>query len=307
MKKILKQGKKIVIYKHKPTGAVFETISQRPKRPSSIEGWQNKSQPCQAGGQGHCIKEDIGKRYYMEDRHVIAEKGGLFMYAIFDGHSSSKMSSYLEQNFPNFLLNRVLTVSNRSPTEIKEKIRRAFLDFDSIMFNERIKGGSTSIVVLRIKNVLYFANLGDSRAIVNCDGKLTFETIDHKPEKIRERARIYSSGGFVANVRGIHRVNGSYSLSRAFGDYGLKKKRGKYMGMNSIMSPEPDVYDYKMSKKCSIILACDGVWDVLDSKEVVKLIRDKKVVNSCDKILNEAIRKGSTDNITIMIVPLRIV
>lgn len=60
---------------------------------------------------------------------------------------------------------------------------------------------------------------GDSRAfILHKDGTYTIMSKDHKPNDPEEVARITRAGGFVSRVRKVYRVDGSLSLSRAFGD-----------------------------------------------------------------------------------------
>lgn len=62
-------------------------------------------------------------------------------------------------------------------------------------------------------------NAGDSRAfILHGNGTYTIMSKDHKPSDPEEVARITRAGGFVSRVRKVFRVDGTLSLSRAFGD-----------------------------------------------------------------------------------------
>jgi len=85
---------------------------------------------------------------------------------------------------------------------------------------------------------------------------------DHKPDQEAEKARIFAAGGTV-NEEG--RVNGKLALSRSLGDFEHKN--------NPNLPPEqqaitcyPDVKEEKLTAADEfMILACDGVWDVLSN------------------------------------------
>jgi len=49
-------------------------------------------------------------------------------------------------------------------------------------------------------------------------------------------------------------------------------------------------------------LACDGIWDVLTDQDAVDLIKDETSAQAmCEKLLKTALSKGSTDNISVMV------
>ena len=71
---------------------------------------------------------------------------------------------------------------------------------------------------------------------------------------------------------------------------------------------QPDIFKYKISS-CDkfIVLACDGLWDVLSNNDVVNFIllkyhSDNEKQNIATDLAKHAIAKGSTDNISIIIV-----
>lgn len=108
---------------------------------------------------------------------------------------------------------------------IKSNIREAFLKLDEKMKSlpevesgEDISG-STAVACLISPTHLFFANCGDSRAVLSRNGQAIFSTQDHKPVNPQEKERIQAAGGSVM----IQRVNGSLAVSRALGDYQYKK------------------------------------------------------------------------------------
>ena len=97
---------------------------------------------------------------------------------------------------------------------------------------------------------------------------------------------------------------GDLSVSRAFGD----KDAAPYV------TAKPDIYRHKIKKSDKfMILACDGFWDVFDNQDAVNMVlglaydlrsgkRINNKVNIAKVLANAALEKGSTDNITIIVV-----
>lgn len=69
-------------------------------------------------------------------------------------------------------------------------------------------------------------HVGDCRAVLCCAGTAEALTVDHKPERPAERARIEGQGGEVlCGGKGAWRVQGVLGVSRAIGDRDLKPAR----------------------------------------------------------------------------------
>ncbi|XP_077420446.1 protein phosphatase 1G isoform X2 [Vanacampus margaritifer] len=129
--------------------------------------------------------------------------------------------------------------------------------------------GTTAVVALIRGKQLIVANAGDSRCVVSERGKAVDMSYDHKPEDELELSRIKKAGGKVT-VDG--RVNGGLNLSRAIGDHFYKR--------NKVLPPEeqmisamPDVKVLTLNDDHDfMVIACDGIWNVLSSQEVVDFI-----------------------------------
>lgn len=58
-----------------------------------------------------------------------------------------------------------------------------------------------------------------------------------------------------------------------------------------------------------LVIASDGLWDVMENEEVAKFLMD--AVKTTDflqlakSLANEAIRRGTTDNITVLVVDIK--
>lgn len=54
-----------------------------------------------------------------------------------------------------------------------------------------------------------------------------------------------------------------------------------------------------------LIIACDGLWDVCEDQEAVDLIKNIKDAKTASETLcSHAIRNGTCDNVTVMVVML---
>jgi serine/threonine protein phosphatase PrpC len=177
-------------------------------------------------------------------------------------------------------------------------------------------GGSTltAIGILPLANKMVTMNVGDSRVLVH--GNHKFSTWDHKPNHFTELQRIYNSMGYVEHSR----VNGVLALSRAFGDWKLKQTPlVSYHSTKGAVSTMADVHVLPFSHKCYrwIVLASDGVWDVLGNSQVVDILESaaaqvKTFEGSvqvprdyyAEWVVGQAYQLGSADNLSAVVVKL---
>jgi serine/threonine protein phosphatase PrpC len=92
---------------------------------------------------------------------------------------------------------------------------------------------------------------------------------------------------------------GILAVARSFGDAGLKP----------FVTAQPHTSSTNLgpsSQHPFFILACDGIWDVLEDQEAVDIVLDavenKQQELASSVLLRKALSKGSTDNITCMVV-----
>jgi serine/threonine protein phosphatase PrpC len=253
---------------------------------------------------GGCAVGKIGNRPSMEDAHVVSVLGNdIYLYAVFDGHGGKQISSKLPSVLPKALYQKLVRTNLNNEEEIRQAIINTYLEVDKSFMN--VDSGSAAIAVLKIKNKLFFVNLGDSRAVLIEGGRIVHETRDHKPDVPEERRRIEKAGGRVDTQMYPPRVNGILSLSRAFGDRHLKtsSRHSGYAGVDSIISPKPDVtvFTLRSGHKYTLVLACDGLWDVFPSQDVDEYVHKVTTSNACNELVNQAIGRGSGDNVTVMV------
>ncbi|XP_060042948.1 protein phosphatase 1B isoform X2 [Erinaceus europaeus] len=260
-----------------------------------------------------------GWRVEMEDAHtaVLGVPPGLddwSFFAVYDGHAGSRVANYCAAH----LLEHITAAdafhggpgAPEPPAEhVKQGIRAGFLQIDAAMRdfadlrNGLDRSGSTAVGVLVSPRHLFFINCGDSRAVLWRAGRVCFSTQDHKPCDPREKERIQRAGGSVM----IQRVNGSLAVSRALGDYDYKCVDGKGP-TEQLVSPEPEVFDVPRADDDGfIVLACDGIWDVMTNEELCDFVQSRLQVSDdlesvCNWVVDTCLHKGSRDNMSIVLV-----
>jgi protein phosphatase PTC1 len=76
--------------------------------------------------------------------------------------------------------------------------------------------------------------------------------------------------------------------------------------MKQYVSGEPYISETVIeSTDTHLILACDGVWDVLSDQDAVTLIlRYETCKEAAKQLLIQSLRSGSTDNISVIVIKL---
>lgn len=267
-----------------------------------------------------------GWRIEMEDAHSaiigIPDIGeNVSWFAVFDGHAGSRVSAHCSDHLLDCIssvedfkdsLRKEHTLGEEELLEkVKAGILNGFLELDEKLrkipevANGEDKSGTTAVCALITEKYVLFSNCGDSRGVLSGEGsKPVLATLDHKPSNPPERERIQNAGGSVM----IQRVNGSLAVSRALGDFEYKNVDGKGP-TEQLVSPEPEFY-YKVrepEKDEFLVLACDGVWDVMTNEDICSFIAARmRVTDDLEQIANEVIdtclHKGSRDNMSIIII-----
>ena len=252
----------------------------------------------------------------------------LSYFAIFDGHCGITCSEYLMKNLHNFIFNNQFFPNN--PIKALEyAFDKAEEEF--YMIYEKSDSGSCAIVCLLIDDVIYVANLGDSRLIIsNNNGKnYRILTNDHNLYNENERKRIEINGSkiyqekiqlnqYIINKNnnnniflvGPYRINpGGLSITRSIGDFSSKIL--SYGGMPNTIIPKPEIISYKITSDTDFIfLASDGIFNVMKNIEIIHLISEIKdnkndYLKSADLIIKNALKRNSTDNLSCIVIFLK--
>ncbi|KAK3234040.1 hypothetical protein CYMTET_55700 [Cymbomonas tetramitiformis] len=216
-------------------------------------------------------------RARMEDRHVVQNPlpGSFYESAflgVFDGHGGREAADFAAETLHKNLMTEL---QFGSPDFAEDALERAYLTTDSQMkYAVPASCGTTAVTALVTRKkstdgprVLYIANVGDARGVL-CRDLMNSPvaermSIDHKPADQAERSRIEQAGGAVINQR----VLGVLAVSRALGDHELK----------SLVSGKPQIQTAEIPGGSGgvLILACDGIFDVMSDQEAVDLLVSK--------------------------------
>ncbi|OIV97264.1 hypothetical protein TanjilG_10798 [Lupinus angustifolius] len=157
--------------------------------------------------------------------------------------------------------------------------------------------------VSHLTESLLVANAGDCRAVLSRCGRAIEMSKDHRPTCSKERMRIESLGGFVDDGY----LNGQLGVSRAIGDWhldGMKETSER----GGPLSAEPELKLTTLTKEDEfLIIGSDGIWDVFSSQNAVDFARRRLQEHNneklcCKEIVHEAKKRGSTDNLTLVMV-----
>jgi serine/threonine protein phosphatase PrpC len=229
------------------------------------------------------------------------------LYSVFDGHGGRYVSSFLANNIPHIFTHKQVTYPLN-----KGFVCKVFDHLQNILrtkhHNHSHHCGSTALIAIQFKkddsDYINILNLGDSRGILCRDNIGIPLTKDHKPHWPEEKKRITQLGGNIKMDRdGEWRIQ-DLSVSRAMGDLDSEK----------YVSHTPDIFRYKIEKNDKfMVLACDGLWDVLSNQDVINFILDvsydenllyrkNKHINVAKLLAEHAIKSGSGDNVSILVI-----
>lgn len=252
-----------------------------------------------------------GLREQNEDQHdIFLNKNRRYsgmknvnLLAVYDGHGGKAVSKYLKDNLSKWFVNSNVPYPLKS-----EYINRVYdhLQKDLKQSDVAYHTGSTALVVIdyNVGGVRYLSimNTGDCRCIISREHFALPLTVDHKPSFPSEKNRIEQLGGTITYDGFDWRIK-DLSVSRAFGD----------IDATPYLTHRPEIFKYKLSPKDKfIVLACDGLWDVMSNQEVVNFVllncydphlkrRINKNVNIANKLAELALKKGSTDNVSAIV------
>ncbi|KAH6774180.1 hypothetical protein C2S52_002869 [Perilla frutescens var. hirtella] len=261
--------------------------------------------------------------------HVTHLMGHFF--GVFDGHGGSQVANYCRDRVHSALAEEMEIIStnlNDGNRNRDELWTRAFTKcFHKV--DDEIEGkgglqpvaketvGSTAIVALVCTSHIIVANCGDSRAVL-CRGREAIAlSVDHKPNREDEYARI-EAAGFRVIEWGGHRVSGVLAMSRSIGD--------QYLKPPVIADPEVMVIPRSREDEC-LILGSDGLWDVMSNEEACDCARrslplwyrnnaatvpsergegvDPASQAVAEALTNCALQRGSRDNISVIVLDLK--
>lgn len=260
------------------------------------------------------ISRGGGPAYSMEDAHSTDyplfddQHKGLF--CVFDGFAGSEASQDASKIVPK-VASKVLShtddiTKNGNVTDMTENLKSIFrLSDKELEVHEFVGTTATTLLIWRnTQNVsederyLQVANVGDSTAFLCRDGTAIPLSIDHKASSPKEHKRLRDSGIEVPD--NMTRISG-VAVARCLGNSFLKSENVGIIGTPDISQP------YRVGPGDRfVILASDGLWDVISGQEACNMVRRmNNAEKMAKKLLKSATKKTKCiDNITVIVVLL---
>ncbi|XP_062210725.1 probable protein phosphatase 2C 30 [Phragmites australis] len=229
-----------------------------------------------------------GRRRDMEDA-VSARPGflhGHHFFGVFDGHGCSHVATSCGERMHEIVAEEATAGAGASGSDEAARWRsvmeKSYARMDAEAVGSRESAGpaptcrcemqlpkcdhvgSTAVVAVVGPRCLVVANCGDSRAVLYSGGAAIPLSADHKPDRPDELERIQAAGGRVIFWDGA-RVFGMLAMSRAIGD--------SYLKPFVIANPEVRVVERRDGEDEFLILASDGLWDVVSNEVACNVVR----------------------------------
>jgi serine/threonine protein phosphatase PrpC len=230
-----------------------------------------------------------------------------------DNKRNEKISSDVLEKIENEKKEKVENILFKSLKNTVEELFKSELD-------TYFSGSTLNCVLIKNFNI-YACNVGDSRSIIA--GGEDFETIhllsiDHKPENDLERERVLKKKGRIHKMKdnkgceyGPLRIwlpdenLPGLAMSRSIGDL-----IGSSIGIT--WRPHMQIKGLCEKQNSIIVIASDGVWDVLTNEEVISIVKpfwnNKDILSATDFLVKECVKKwkenveGVVDDISVIVI-----
>lgn len=243
------------------------------------------------------------------------------LFAVYDGHGQG---GELVSQYSLHEIQRLLEKHPSFHSNIETAFKDTFLKVDASLTDEGLiepmYAGTTACVALLRDTQLVLSNAGDSRAVLgrkhpNKKWEAIDLTVDQNPDLPSEQRRIESMGGYVtpAPEPGLSsRVwldkecsQIGLAMARSIGDHAVKS-------VGVIAEPVVSFHTLQAEDEF-LVLATDGVWEFVSSKEAVAIIAQhlhKGATKACQVLIETAAAKWHDeegdyrDDITALVIRL---
>ncbi len=217
------------------------------------------------------LQDDDGRGYYMAI--VCDGMGGHNAGEVASALAVETISKYIEDNFrkqgPRELLYHGFLLASTTITDYTQR-------------NPDTEGmGCTAVMVMGIRDKMWVAHSGDSRAYLVDKRAATPITLDHT--MVQE---LVTKGVITREQAAVHPYRGR--ISRCLG-------HGRSKGVPDINAGIIEISD-------NILLCSDGLSDVVPAEQIHKIITGSSTRNAARQLVQAANRAGGPDNISAVLI-----
>ncbi|XP_062089724.1 probable protein phosphatase 2C 63 [Humulus lupulus] len=259
----------------------------------------------------------------LEDQsQVFTSPSGIYV-GVYDGHGGPEASRFVNKHLFPYLQKFSMEQGGLSTDVIKKAFsatEEEFLRLVKRSFPARpqiASVGSCCLVGAISNDVLYVANLGDSRAVLGRKDSNTKKTqvvaerlsTDHNVgvEEVRKEVEALhpDDSHIVVYTRGVWRIKGIIQVSRSIGDVYLKKpdfyrdpifqQLGNPIPLKRpVMTAEPSVLVRQLRPlDLFLIFASDGLWEQLSDQTAVEIVFKNPRAGIAKRLVRAALQEAA--------------
>ncbi|CAI9111317.1 OLC1v1011515C1 [Oldenlandia corymbosa var. corymbosa] len=262
----------------------------------------------------------------LEDQGQVLTSNSATYIGVYDGHGGPQASRFINNHLFPFLHKFALEQGGLSEEVIKKAFDATEEEFLHLVKRSWVAQpqiasvGSCCLVGVIANDILYVANLGDSRAVlgkrVSDSPSSNASTVvaerlstDHNVavEEVRKEVEALhpDDAHVVVYTRGVWRIKGIIQVSRSIGDIYLKKPEFNRDPMfqhygypiplkRAVMSAEPSILIRKLRPQDSfVIFASDGLWEQLSDEEAVEIVVKNPRVGIAKRLVRAALQEAA--------------
>jgi len=243
-----------------------------------------------------------GRPVLMEDTHYmeVPFKGDprMSLFSVFDGHVGHECAETARDSFHNILAEVLNEQGWENKTDLREIMVEALLRTDRVLHRFEYEGcTATTAFVWQVGDDRYLqcGCVGDSLAFLSRDGVCHDLAECHVVANPAEKERMRAEGHNIKDSQ--TRING-LSVSRALGDHFVKDSNLGITNAPFICEPIKLLPSDNL-----LIVASDGLWDVVSGQEAIDMCRTEKTARGmASKLLKHALSSlKCNDNVTVMV------
>jgi len=235
------------------------------------------------------IKTDVGrKREENQDSHGHAHTSEASVFIVADGMGGAKGGASASALAVDAILKSVFT---QDAIVTEGSLRSALVATNDLIHNEskasdELTGmGTTAVVVAFVMDQLLVGHVGDSRGYMLRSGTLTRLTRDHT--LVQE---LVDSGAIDQEDAKNHPI--AHMLTRS-------------LGPTAQVEAEVMTFYDSVQENDVFLLCCDGLYNLVKDSEIEEILRDNSPEVAADLLVEMALARGGTDNITVEIIKAR--
>lgn len=226
------------------------------------------------------MEDAVTFQTYANDQHL---------FALFDGHQGNVAAATSAICLHNEMLKNAINIPD---DDLPNAISNAFSAINTKLRMLGTRDGCTAITAFIRGKKCYTVGIGDSRIVLCTKDGFRRLTTDFKPTMRSEYERLRNAG-LTVNAEG--RIGRKLAVARTLGDFWCE-------GSGLFVPPEVPWFEIT-DNDVALIIACDGVWDVISDDKAADIVRaSSNAQDAATTLRNMAYASGSKDNISALIV-----